>query len=211
MFAESAWCIPTQELYQAYHEIVTSVTDWQYYGVISVTLAPGSNSSLDHQTCLNWNRFSKSADRNHHHENTVQWFYRRQYPNLKLFLIFTYTVATSFVLETPIHAFPEIKKNQNKLPISKAESPYVCMFWTAEVSRAKTELWVFLQMPEALLKTWGIHFAQGMIHKAVSPRRMPVDNTVFMAHHSLRYAAPWNSTLFEHESHDSLCPHTLLL
>lgn len=135
-----------------------------------------------------------------HHENTVLWFYKRQYPNLKLFLIFTYTVANSFVLETPIHAFPEIKKNQNKLPISKAESPYVCMFWTAEVSRAKNELWVFLQMPEALLKTWGIHFAQGMIHKAVWPRRMPVDNTVFMAHHSLRYAAPWNSTLFEHES-----------
>lgn len=127
MFAESAWCIPTQELYQAYHEIVISVTDWQYYGVISVALAPGSNSNLDHQTCLNWNRFSKSDDRNHHHENTVQWFYRRQYPNLKLFLIFTYTVATSFVLETPIHAFPEIKKKPKQTSNLKSRKP-LCMY-----------------------------------------------------------------------------------
>lgn len=142
-----------------------------------------------------------------HHVNTVKWFYRRQYHNLQLFLVFTYTVTTLFVLDTPIHAFPEIKKNN--LPISKAESPVVN---SRTKQCKKKELWVFLQMPEALLNTWGIHFAQGMIHKPVSPWRMSADNMLFKAHHSLRYAAPWNSTLSEHESHDSLCPqvHTLL-
>lgn len=42
---------------------VVSVTGWQYQGMISVALAPGSYYSLDYLTNPHRNRFSKCADR----------------------------------------------------------------------------------------------------------------------------------------------------